>query len=110
MAPEDIRHLQHGAHRAGSGGCGDGIRHDATHHLQFIERAGGGADFVGRETKVARRRGQAAVTEQQLDGAPPYTLRLFCSCENVDCSASFRFRSSVALSPVRSRAHLRPIY
>ena len=50
VAAEDVRHLQHGAHRAGSGGRGNGFGDGATHRLQLSERAGGGAYFVGRET------------------------------------------------------------
>ena len=69
VAAEDIRHLQHGAHRGGSGGRGDEVRHDATCGLQFIERAGRRTYLVGREAKIPGCRAQTAMTEQQLDGA-----------------------------------------
>ena len=69
VAAEDIRHLQHGTHGAGSGGRGDRIGHDARRRLQGVQRAGGGAHFAGRQPQVAGGGAQAAVAEQQLDGA-----------------------------------------
>ena len=54
VVAEDIRHLQRGAHRAGSGGCGDQIACGVTCQLQDIqrdiERADGSAHFAGGET------------------------------------------------------------
>ena len=42
---------------------------DATRRLQGIQRAGGGAHLVGGKAQVAGGGAEAAVTEQQLDGA-----------------------------------------
>src|SRR5208283_3468104 len=50
VVAEDIRHLQRGAHRAGSGRRGDQIACGVTCRLQDIQRADGGAYFAGGET------------------------------------------------------------
>ena len=50
VVAEDIRHLQRGAHRAGSGRRGDQIACGVTCRLQDIQRADGSAHFAGGET------------------------------------------------------------
>ena len=65
---ENIRHLQRGAHRSGSGGHRTGIGYDAGYRLQRIQRAGGRAHFVGREAEVSGSGAQAPMAKQQLDG------------------------------------------
>ena len=54
VVAEDIRHLQRGAHRAGSGGCGDGSAMTLQPPAR-IQRAGGGAYLAGCEAEVSRR-------------------------------------------------------
>ena len=62
VAAEDVRHLQRGTHRRGSGG-----RRDL--QPQPVERARRPADRAGRDLGVARRGLQVAVAEQGLDDA-----------------------------------------
>jgi len=67
VAAENIRHLQLGTHRGGSGRRRDDDGERG--RLQELQRAGGGAHFAGGKAQVAGGGAQAAMPEQQLDGA-----------------------------------------
>ncbi len=62
VAAEHVRHLQlHAAHGPRSG--------SRQGQVEAVERTGDGADRAGGDVQVARSGGQAAMAEQQLDGA-----------------------------------------
>src|SRR6266403_2301534 len=71
VATEDVRHFQLRAiHCArwleGLGWCGLDLHRNRAR--QQVQRAGCGADFAGRNAEIFCCRGQAAMSEQQLNG------------------------------------------
>jgi hypothetical protein len=67
VAAEYIRHLQLGTHRVGLGRRRDGDGQRG--RLQEVQGTCGGAHLAGREAQIAGGSAQAAMSEQQLDGA-----------------------------------------
>ena len=66
---EYVRHFQPDAGHATRASGGYEVRCGWHDGMQRLQRTGGGADLAGGDPQILRRGAQAAMTQQQLDGA-----------------------------------------